>query len=171
MHAITGQQVEPGHSYLLQQQSFGASTCRSGGTSSPTVPLEAETQGSGLGFLPQLGERCRVCGGAAASQGLALLEGLQWHCCPLPTPTSLTWAQTRYVWNLLEALQARATSHTGVCFETNTHYRAAFTSNGSECSKATKCHRPDSEKCRRTSPDWEGYQQQRIQNFTAITEN
>lgn len=74
-------------------------------------PQEAKTRGSGLVFLPRLGEHRRVRGGAAGSEGLALLERLQRHRCPLPTPTSLTWAQTRYAWNLLEALQARATSH------------------------------------------------------------
>lgn len=111
VHAITGQQVGPGHSYLLQQQPFGASTWRSGGAFSPAVPQAAKSQGSGLGFLPRLGERCRAHGRAAASEGRALPGRLQWHCCPLPTPTSLTWAQARYVWNLLEALQARATSH------------------------------------------------------------
>lgn len=42
--AIPGQQVGPGHSYLLQQQPFGASTWRSGGTFSP----------SGLGCCPRL---------------------------------------------------------------------------------------------------------------------
>lgn len=57
---------------------------------------------------------------------------------------------------------------TGVCFEMNTHYRAAFTSEGSQCAEATKCHRPDAEKCWRTAPDWENYQQQRARNFIAI---
>lgn len=80
------------------------------GPSHQLSPLEAKTQGSGLGFVPRLGELGRARGGAAGSEGLALPERLQWHCCPLPTPTSLTWAQARYVRNLLEALRARATS-------------------------------------------------------------
>lgn len=55
-------------------------------------------------------ERRRARGGAAGSEGLALPERLRRHRCPLPTPASLTWARTRYVWNLLEARRAGATS-------------------------------------------------------------
>lgn len=55
-------------------------------TFSPNVPQEVKTRGSCLVFLPRLGERTRVRSEAAGSEGLTLLERLQWHCCPLPTP-------------------------------------------------------------------------------------
>lgn len=58
----------------------------SDGTFSPNVPQEVKTRGSSLVFLPQLGERSRVRSGVAGSEGLTLLERLQWHRCPLPIP-------------------------------------------------------------------------------------
>lgn len=64
---------------------------RSDRTFSPNVPQEAKTRGSCLVFLPRLGERTRVRSGAAGSEGLTLLERLQWHRCPLPTPKKITY--------------------------------------------------------------------------------
>jgi len=58
----------------------------SDGTFSLKVPQEAKTRGSCLVFLPRLGEGTRVRSGVAGSDGLTLLERLQWHRCPLPTP-------------------------------------------------------------------------------------
>lgn len=172
VHANTGQQVGPGHSYLLQQQPFRASTWRSGGTFSPTVPSGSENPGKRFGFRSAArwarpgARRSGWIGrtGATREAPVALLPSAN---------TNITYVGT----GALRAEPSRSTaseSHlpivTGVCFETNTHYRAAFTSKGSEGSEATKCHRPDSKKCWRTSPHWENYQPQCIRNFIAIRE-
>lgn len=170
MHAITGQQVGPGHSYLLQQQPFGASTWRSGGTFSPNVPLRKRKPGEAVwfsfrGLVNTAGcaaERLDPKGSRywKGSSGIAALCQRQHHLRGHRRVTRGTFSK--------HCKREPPPIVTGVCFETNTRYRTAFTSKGSECSEVTKCHRPDSEKRWRTSPDWEDYQQQCIQNFIAI---
>lgn len=166
MHAIPGQQVGPGHSYLLQQQPFGASTRRSGGTFSPSAPQEAVWVSSR--------------GSASAAGCPAERLGLRdWHYWRSSSGIAVLGQHQQHLRGHRRVMSGTFSKHckpepppiaTGVCFETNTRYCATFTSEGSQRSQATKCHRPDSEKRWRTSPDWESYQQQRIWDFIAIRE-
>lgn len=166
MHAITGQQVGPGHSYLLQQQPFGASTWTSGGTFSASVPQQAVWV-SVRGSVSAAGRAAERLAGKdwrywRGSSGIAALCQRQHHLRGHRGVTRGTFSK--------RCEQEPPPRATGVCFEMNAHYRAAFTSKGSERAEATKCHRPDSEKCWRTPPDGENYQQQRVQDFIVIGE-
>lgn len=73
-------------SYLLQQQCFRLYMEGQMGCCHQMSLRKQKNRGSCLVFLPRLGERTRVHSRVAGSEGLMLLERLQWHHCPLPTP-------------------------------------------------------------------------------------
>lgn len=86
------------------------------------IPQEAKTKGCCLVSFPQLGERTHVCSRVAGSEGLTLLERLQWPCCPLPT-TKVTYVDRDALrmepsWS---TANDRTTSHSHLCLFWNKH--------------------------------------------------
>lgn len=87
-----------------------------------SIPREAKTRGCCLVSLPRLGERTQVCSRVAGSEGLRLLERLQWHCCPLPTK-KVTYVDRDALrmepsWS---TANDRTTSHSHLCLFWNKH--------------------------------------------------